>query len=137
MLRDADRILAAWPGIVRSFEPDIEGKSQVLTNGFDEEDFRGLKPQVFPKFTFLFAGSLFKELSPSANVRSIGCTAANMSQTTTENAIGPFRKARRICPRHDKEIRVRILCGYNPTNATQRMSAVHIRGRCVNFFCSR
>ena len=64
VLRDADCILAAWPGIVRSFEPDIEGKSQVLTNGFDEEDFRDLKPHAFPKFTFLYAGSLFKELSP-------------------------------------------------------------------------
>ncbi len=64
VLRDADGILAAWPGIVRSFEPGVEEKSQVLTNGFDEEDFRDLKPQVFPKFTFLYAGSLFKELSP-------------------------------------------------------------------------
>ena len=64
MLRDADCILAAWSGIVRSFEPAIEEKSQVLTNGFDEEDFRGIEPQVFPKFTFLYAGSLFKELSP-------------------------------------------------------------------------
>ena len=64
VLRDADCILAAWPGIVRSFEPAVEKKSQVLTNGFDEEDFRGLKPHVFPKFTFLYAGSLFKELSP-------------------------------------------------------------------------
>lgn len=64
VLRDSDRILAAWPGIVRSFEPAIEWKTQVLTNGFDEEDFRGLKPHVFPKFTFLFAGSLFKELFP-------------------------------------------------------------------------
>lgn len=64
VLRDADCILAAWPGIIRSFEPDIEGKSQVLTNGFDEEDFRGLNPHAFPKFTFVYAGSLFKELSP-------------------------------------------------------------------------
>ncbi len=64
VLRDADCILAAWPGIVRGFEPAIEGKSQVLTNGFDEEDFKGLKPHVFQKFTFLYAGSLFKELSP-------------------------------------------------------------------------
>ena len=64
VLRDADCILAAWPGIIRSFESDIEGKAQVLTNGFDEADFRGLKPHVFPKFTFLYAGSLFKELSP-------------------------------------------------------------------------
>lgn len=64
VLRDADCILAAWPGILRSFESDIEEKSQVLTNGFDEEDFKGLKPQVFSKFTFLYAGSLFKELSP-------------------------------------------------------------------------
>ena len=64
VLRDADCILAAWPGILRSFEPDIEEKSQVLTNGFDEEDFRGIEPHAFPKFTFLYAGSLFKELSP-------------------------------------------------------------------------
>ena len=64
VLRDADCILAAWPGILRSFEPAIEWKTQVLTNGFDEEDFRGLKPHTFPKFTFLYAGSLFKELSP-------------------------------------------------------------------------
>ena len=64
VLRESDRILAAWPGIVRSFNPAIERKSQVLTNGFDEEDFRDLKPHVFPKFTFLYAGSLFKELSP-------------------------------------------------------------------------
>ena len=64
VLRDADGILAAWTGIVRSFEPAAEEKTQVLTNGFDEEDFRGLKPYVFSKFTFLYAGSLFKELSP-------------------------------------------------------------------------
>lgn len=64
VLRDADCILAAWPGIIRNFESDIEEKSQVLTNGFDEEDFRGLNPHAFPKFTFLYAGSLFKELSP-------------------------------------------------------------------------
>ncbi len=64
VLRDSDCILAAWPGIIRSFEPDIEEKTQVLTNGFDEEDFRGIEPHVFPKFTFLYAGSLFKELSP-------------------------------------------------------------------------
>ena len=62
VLRDADCILAAWPGIIRSFDSAVEEKSQVLTNGFDEEDFRGLKPHVFQKFTFLFAGSLFKEL---------------------------------------------------------------------------
>ncbi len=72
VLRDSDRILAAWPGILRSFEPDIEGKSQVLTNGFDEEDFKDLTPHVFSKFTFLYAGSLFKELSPLPMFEALG-----------------------------------------------------------------
>lgn len=62
---EADRLLVAWPGIAKEFQPiNVDGKVELLTNGFDEQDFQDLQPISFTRFTIVYAGALFKELSP-------------------------------------------------------------------------
>ena len=67
VLKEADRLVVAWPGIAEGFEravPGISEKLNVLTNGFDAQDFHKIQHHIFERFTLLYAGSIFKDLAP-------------------------------------------------------------------------
>lgn len=37
---------------------------KVITNGYDESDFRHIKPKVFSKFTVIFNGTVYRQVTP-------------------------------------------------------------------------
>ena len=45
--------------------PFIEGKAYWLPNGYDEEDFEGITPIKFDKFTFLHMGTIYRQFALS------------------------------------------------------------------------
>ena len=61
VLRGATRIVAATEGTERwlaGAEPSIAPRSSVISNGFEEDEWRGLEPHRFDRFTVLHAGRL-------------------------------------------------------------------------------
>ena len=61
VLRGATRVVAATEGTQRwlaGVEPSIEARSSVITNGFEDEEWRGVTPRRFDRFTVLHAGRL-------------------------------------------------------------------------------
>lgn len=67
VLKEADQVTVAWPGILKGFKqayPGIESKTHLILNGFDEEDFRNITAESFSKFSLIFVGSVYKALIP-------------------------------------------------------------------------
>ena len=61
VLRQATRIVAATEGTGRwlaGVEPSIEARSSVISNGFEDEEWRAVSPHRFDRFTLLHAGRL-------------------------------------------------------------------------------
>ena len=61
VLRQATRVVAATEGTRRwlaGVEPSIAGRSSVISNGFEDEEWRAVSPQRFDRFTVLHAGRL-------------------------------------------------------------------------------
>jgi glycosyltransferase involved in cell wall biosynthesis len=60
-LKKADYITFTSPYVLKIYQSKylwIERKSAFITNGYDEDDFEGLEPQKFYKFTFCYMGKL-------------------------------------------------------------------------------
>jgi len=68
VLEHASRVVTAWDGIRDGFlgkYPDITSeKITTITNGFDPEDFQGVVPKSFPRFTILFSGAIYQPVVP-------------------------------------------------------------------------
>jgi glycosyltransferase involved in cell wall biosynthesis len=64
VLEFADKVVVAWPGIKDNLvlpPKEIEEKTEVIHNGFDEDDFKDVIPRKFRKFTIVYSGTLYKE----------------------------------------------------------------------------
>ncbi len=62
VLRTADHIVFTSPFVLdryRSKYPWLADKSDSITNGYDEDDFTGLQPQSFNKFTLVYMGKIY------------------------------------------------------------------------------
>lgn len=67
VVNTANRILVVTPGMTEQFKkvlPEVEFKLEVLTNGFDEQDFLNTKPYNFKCFSIVYAGSLDQRRDP-------------------------------------------------------------------------
>ena len=61
VLRSADQIITVGKTLRDLFVskvPGTENKTTVITNGYDEDDFRGLSPSIPDKLTITYAGTL-------------------------------------------------------------------------------
>jgi len=61
VLRTADYITFSSPYVLKRYQEKfswLEGKSDFITNGYDEDDFTNLTPERFEKFTFVFMGKI-------------------------------------------------------------------------------
>jgi glycosyltransferase involved in cell wall biosynthesis len=60
VLKEADRIIVVGESLKKLFSEKINkaDKFEVITNGFDEDDFRGNLPEVSPVFTITYVGTL-------------------------------------------------------------------------------
>ncbi len=61
VLTKADRIITVGQTLASSFATRVKGieeKTDVLPNGFDEEDFQGLEPVIPERFTITYVGTL-------------------------------------------------------------------------------
>lgn len=68
VLTRADRIITVGQTLASSFAAGLKGieeKTEVLPNGFDEEDFQGVEPVIPERFTITYVGTL----SPAYPVR--------------------------------------------------------------------
>jgi len=62
VLSTADRIVFTTDYIRRRYlqaYPSLAQKSSVITNGYDEDDFTGIQPRAFDRFTFLYMGKIY------------------------------------------------------------------------------
>ena len=75
VLKKADRIITAWPGIQDNFKfqyrNKFSSKTILLNNGFDEQDFNDVTSKTFSKFTIVYIGIFYKERTPEALYRAI------------------------------------------------------------------
>ncbi|MCK7532429.1 MAG: hypothetical protein MZV63_16050 [Marinilabiliales bacterium] len=61
MLKNADRIITVGESLKKLFaskETSAEEKTTVIHNGFDEEDFKGIKTADPSRFTLTYVGTL-------------------------------------------------------------------------------
>lgn len=61
VLERADRIITVGPSLKTLFESKLEGisdKTDILTNGYDEDDFIGITPKNISRFTITYVGTL-------------------------------------------------------------------------------
>ncbi|HKQ19774.1 MAG TPA: glycosyltransferase, partial [Candidatus Eisenbacteria bacterium] len=61
VLRHATRVVAATEGTerwLRAVDPSIASRSSVIPNGFEAEEWRGVVPRRFDRFTIIHAGRL-------------------------------------------------------------------------------
>jgi glycosyltransferase involved in cell wall biosynthesis len=68
VLRTCDIALFTTEAVRRTYighYPWIESKARTITNGYDEDDFKDLKPISFEKFTILFMGKLYNPQRPN------------------------------------------------------------------------
>ncbi|MFO8145681.1 MAG: glycosyltransferase [Candidatus Syntrophosphaera sp.] len=68
VLKTCDVALFTTEAVRRTYiqhYPWLEGKSSTITNGYDEDDFKDLKPRFFEKFTILFMGKLYNPTRPN------------------------------------------------------------------------
>jgi glycosyltransferase involved in cell wall biosynthesis len=62
VLRKADYVLFTSPFVLDQYTskyPWLRGKSEVITNGYDEDDFKGVEAKSFDKFTILYMGKIY------------------------------------------------------------------------------
>ena len=75
VLKKADKIVIAWPGIQDNFKLQYKNynsqKTVIIHNGFDEQDFQNITPKTFSKFTIVYAGMFYKDRTPEALFKAI------------------------------------------------------------------
>jgi glycosyltransferase involved in cell wall biosynthesis len=75
VLWKAQRITVATEGILEDFISNHknfdEKKAVIITNGYDEEDFIGIQPKCFKKFTISYAGTFYKNNQPDALLKAL------------------------------------------------------------------
>ena len=74
VLNNVQRVIIAWPGIQDLFmncSDAIRQKTVIIHNGFDEQDFHGVTPKAFCKFTIIYAGVFYKERNPEALFKAL------------------------------------------------------------------
>jgi glycosyltransferase involved in cell wall biosynthesis len=75
-LRKADYVLFTSPFVLELYSKKynwLTPKAEVITNGYDEDDFVNVKPKQFAKFTFLYMGRIFTlKRNPIPLLQSIG-----------------------------------------------------------------
>ena len=67
VLEKADKVIVAWPGIKEKLvfdDNDILKKTVVISNGFDDDDFKNIVPKKFSKFTIIYTGVSYKTRNP-------------------------------------------------------------------------
>ena len=60
-LKKADHVIFTSPLVLAEYQtkyPWLTGKADFITNGYDDDDFKGLQAKQFNKFTFVFMGKL-------------------------------------------------------------------------------
>lgn len=60
-LHKTDFVIFTSPNVLLKYQTKyswLKGKSDCITNGYDDDDFYGLEPKQFDKFTFAFMGKL-------------------------------------------------------------------------------
>jgi glycosyltransferase involved in cell wall biosynthesis len=65
VLRKADHVIFTSPYVRQRYEekyPWLQGKADVITNGYDEDDFMDLPKTAFDKFTFVYMGKIHPAL---------------------------------------------------------------------------
>lgn len=98
VLRSADKIITVGKSLSDLFSskiPALKSKIEVITNGFDEDDFKGLTPTVPEIFTVSYIGTLsdsypidgfldalsdFKEKGNKFNLRFVGTVSADIKE---------------------------------------------------------
>lgn len=70
VLFEATRVIVAWPGIlddITVMHKDFnKSKAILITNGFDEEDYKGVMSAKFEQFTICHAGTFYKNRNPES-----------------------------------------------------------------------
>ena len=81
-LRAADANVVAFPAIAREFledHPDLDpDRIEVITNGYDPDDFAGPAPPREERFTIVHSGSLFANRRPETFFRILGERIADL-----------------------------------------------------------
>lgn len=75
VLKNADKIIIAWPGIqdnfILQYNADFCSKTILIHNGYDEKDFQNISPKTFSKFTIVHTGVFYKERTPEALFKAL------------------------------------------------------------------
>lgn len=76
VLANADKIITVGNSLKELFSSKIKksgGKIEVIPNGYDDEDFEGLKPSVPDKFTISYIGTLSDSYPVKGFLQSLTC----------------------------------------------------------------
>jgi len=75
VLKHATKITVAWPGIlddIKARHRDFDcNKASLLTNGFDEDDFKNLTARKFSHFTICYAGTFYRDRNPESLLKAM------------------------------------------------------------------
>ena len=74
VLHNVQRLIIAWPGIqdrLMDCSDATRQKTVIIHNGFDEQDFQGITPKIFDRFTIIYTGLFYKERNPEALFKAL------------------------------------------------------------------
>lgn len=75
VLKNADKIITVGHNLAENFKlktPGIEGKVHFLPNGYDEEDFRGVRHEFPSRFTINYTGTLSEAYPVDSLLSALG-----------------------------------------------------------------
>jgi glycosyltransferase involved in cell wall biosynthesis len=83
IVHNAHRILIIsdhYKKIIEERYPSSASKFITMPNGYDPEDFSGVEPEKFEKFTILYAGTFYANRTPGFFLKSLGLWLGRQSQ---------------------------------------------------------
>jgi glycosyltransferase involved in cell wall biosynthesis len=105
-LRYADKVIVVTAGLKRHYEEKysfLENKIEIITNGFDIENFESGKKVNNEAITFTFAGNFYKNLTPESIFNAI---PDNINDKIKLQFIGNFRNRFWILKRKFEERKI-------------------------------